>query len=368
MENWKSELRASYRKASEIASKFDLNLEELKKITKHFRAQITQYYANLIKEKGDPFYLQVIPDLAELNDLHGELDPLKEDRDSPVPCIVHRYPDRVLFLVSPSCASFCRFCTRKRRVGNPKKIDLREIEEGFTYIRLHREVRDVIVSGGDPLILSDRRLEYILKRLREIPHVEIIRIGTRVPCFLPNRVTPELVQILRKYHPLYINVHFNHPEEITDLASQALTLLADGGIPLGNQTVLLKGVNDNPEIMRRLVQKLLKVRVRPYYIYQADYVQGTEHLRTSVRKGIEIMSALRGWTSGLAVPYFVIDAPGGGGKIPILPEYVVSMTDEEVVLRNYKEEIFVYHQAKNGEESFPRGDNPCFLSPQQMRV
>jgi lysine 2,3-aminomutase len=259
------------------------------------------------------------------------------------------------------CASYCRFCTRKRKVGDPSKIHPRYIEDGVDYIRNHPEVRDVIISGGDPLMLGDRKLEYILKLLRDIPHVEILRIGTRIPCFLPQRITPELTAMLKKYHPLYVNVHFNHPDEITEEAARALNLLADAGIPLGNQAVLLKGVNDDPLVMRRLMQKLLAVRVRPYYIYQADYVTGTEHLRTTVEKGLEIMESLRGWTSGLAVPYYCIDAPGGGGKIPVLPKYLQSISDEKVVLRNYAGELFVYPQVKTKPKRKPRpAPAPCY--------
>jgi lysine 2,3-aminomutase len=345
-EGWQQLLKRSLKSPEEIARFFNLDAAEVRKVARHFRVQITPYYAGLIKEKGGPIYRQVVPDAAELDTAEGEDDPLSEDQDSPVPSIIHRYPDRVLFLVSHLCASYCRFCTRKRKVGDPSKIHPRYIEDGIEYIRCHPEVRDVIVSGGDPLMLGDRKLEDILKALREIPHIEILRIGTRMPCTLPQRVTPELVAMLRKYHPLYVNVHFNHPDEITEEAAVALGRLADAGIPLGNQTVLLKGVNDDPAVMKRLMQKLLAVRVRPYYIYQADYVSGTAHLRTTVEKGIEVMQALRGWTSGMAVPYFVIDAPGGGGKIPIVPNYIQSISDQEVVLRNYAGELFVYPQVR----------------------
>jgi lysine 2,3-aminomutase len=339
-----------------------LDLEEVKKIARLFRVQITPHYANLIKTKGDALYRQVVPDAAELEETNGTADPLSEDENSPVPSVVHRYPDRVLFLVSHLCASYCRFCTRKRKVGDPRKIHPRHIEDGVDYVRSHPEVRDVVISGGDPLMLGDRKLEYILKLLREIPHVEILRLGTRLPCFLPQRITPELVAMLKKYHPLYVNVHFNHPDEITEESARALNLLADAGIPLGNQAVLLRGVNDEPAVMRKLVQKLLAVRVRPYYLYQADYVKGTAHLRTTVEKGIEIMESLRGWTSGLAVPYFVIDAPGGGGKIPIVPSYLQSINDEQVVLRNYAGEVFVYPQIKKKESKKPRVA-PCYSAP-----
>lgn len=361
-ESWQQLLKRSLKSPEEIARFFNLDSEKVRRVARLFRVQITPYYANLIKEKGDAIYRQVVPDACELDEADGAADPLSEDEDSPVPSIVHRYPDRVLFLVTHLCASYCRFCTRKRKVGDPSKIHPRYIEDGVDYIRNHSEVRDVIISGGDPLMLGDRKLEYILKLLREIPHVEILRIGTRIPCFLPQRITPELAAMLKKYHPLYVNVHFNHPDEITEEAARALNLLADAGIPLGNQTVLLKGVNDDPDVMKRLMQKLLAVRVRPYYIYQADYVKGTAHLRTTVEKGIEVMQALRGWTSGLAVPYFVIDAPGGGGKIPIVPNYIQSISDEQVVLRNYAGELFVYPQVRQKPARRPR-IAPCFSVP-----
>ncbi|MBN2198307.1 MAG: KamA family radical SAM protein [Candidatus Aminicenantes bacterium] len=346
MEEWQKQLRDSLRTPEEIADRFHLNQDEVRKICRVFQARITPHYAGLIKSKKDPLYRQVVPDAAELKENSGANDPLSEDLDSPVPGIVHRYPDRLLFLVSPACASYCRFCTRKRKVGQPDKISARHIEGGLQYIREHPEVRDVIVSGGDPLMMVDDKLEAVLSALRAIPHVEIIRIGTRMPCFLPQRVTPKLAAMLKKYHPLYVNVHFNHPDEIDAEAAKALGLLADAGIPLGNQTVLLKGVNDSPEVMKRLMRRLLTVRVRPYYIYQADYVRGTDHFRTTVEKGLEVMEGLRGWTSGLAVPAFVIDAPGGGGKIPLLPNYIQAINEKEVVMRNYAGEVFVYPQTK----------------------
>ncbi|MEE4311845.1 MAG: KamA family radical SAM protein [candidate division KSB1 bacterium] len=355
MESWKHLLRESLSSPEAIAHRFNLPLEDVRKINSKFKIKITPYYANLIKEKGDPLYRQMVPDIAELDTTHGKLDPLAEDKDSPVPGIVHRYPDRALFLVSAECASYCRFCTRKRKVGNHDKIRASDIDTGIEYIRNHHEIRDIIISGGDPLMLSDERLESILKKLRGIPHIEILRIGSRVPCVLPQRVTPDLVDMLKKYHPLFMNVHFNHPDEITDESSRALNLLSDAGIPLGNQSVLLKGVNDDPETMKRLMQKLLKARVRPYYIYQADIVLGTEHFRTRVEKGLEIIKAIRGWTSGLAVPQFVIDAPGGGGKIPLLPEYVLFISDSCVMMRNYEGNVYTYSQPSisNGDEYTP---------------
>ena len=344
MDHWQKILKKCFRTPEEIGSRFNLDVKKVNLVSQMFKAQITPYYADLIKNKNDPIYRQVVPNPAELEGNHGVLDPLSEEEDSPVPSIVHRYPDRLIFLVTHLCAAYCRFCTRKRRVGDQSRISPQYIESGLEYIRTHSMIRDVIVSGGDPLMLSDSELEYILKSLREIPHVEIIRIGTRIPCFLPQRITPQLSSMLRAYHPLYMNVHFNHPDEITAEAVQALSLLADAGIPLGSQTVLLRGVNDDASVMKRLVQSLLKARVKPYYIYQADLVSGTEHLRTSVEKGLEIMDALRGWTSGLAIPYYVIDAPGGGGKIPLLPSYLQSFDKNKVIMRNYAGQNYVYHQ------------------------
>jgi lysine 2,3-aminomutase len=263
-----------------------------------------------------------------------------------VPNITHRYPDRVLFLVSPVCASYCRFCTRRRKVGDPEKIPLNQYESAFEYIRQHPEVRDVILSGGDPMMLSDRRLEYLFQNLRAIPHVEIIRIGSRITSHLPERITPEFCEMVQIYHRVCLNPHRNHPDELTQRDRQALDMLSKAGIPLGCQTVLLKGTNDDPKVMMKLMHELLKARVRPYYIYMADQVAGGEHFRTTVQKGLEIIKALRGWTSGLAVPQFVIDSPGGGGKVPLLPEYVEEITDDEVVFRNYEGKRFSYKQPR----------------------
>jgi lysine 2,3-aminomutase len=301
---------------------------------------------DLIKEPNDPIWRQYVPDLDELEVVDGVLDSLDEEGDSPVPNITHRYPDRALFLVSPVCAAYCRFCTRRRKVGDPEKIPMAQLESGFKYLEEHTEIRDVILSGGDPLLLSDRRLDLILGRLRKISHLEVIRIGSRVPCHLPERITPELCAVLKKYHPLYINTHFNHPAELTPRAVQGLGMLADAGVPLGCQTVLLKGVNDDIDVMKELMQRLLAARVRPYYIFMCDNVAGVEHFKSTVEKGLEIVRGLRGWTSGLAVPHFVIDAPGGGGKIPLLPEYVEEITESEVVMRNYRGDQFRYPQPR----------------------
>ena len=320
------------------------DLDRLRLAARNFEFRISPAMVDLITAPGDPIWRQYVPDLQELEVHDGMVDSLAEDANSPVPNITHRYPDRALFLVSPVCASYCRFCTGRRKVGDPEKIPMREFESAFRYLEEHTEIRDVIMSGGDPLLLSDRRIDELCKRLRSIEHIEIIRIGSRVPCHLPERITPELCAILKRYHPLYVNTHFNHPVELTPAAVQGLGLLADAGIPLGCQTVLLKGVNDDPEVMKLLMQRLLAARVRPYYIYMCDQVAGAEHFRTTVEKGLEIIKALRGWTSGLAVPHFVIDAPGGGGKIPLLPEYVESITDDAVVLKNYAGGRYVYRQ------------------------
>ena len=318
----------------------------LRQAIDNFEFRISPAMVDLIRSPDDPVWRQYIPTLQELDVVDGIVDSLAEDRDSPVPNITHRYPDRALFLVSPVCASYCRFCTRRRKVGDPEKIPLSQFESAFAYLEAHSEIRDVILSGGDPLMLSDRRLEQILGRLRAIRHIEIIRIGSRIPCHLPERITPELCATLRQFHPLFINTHFNHPDELTPGAVEALGRLADAGIPLGCQTVLLKGVNDTPEVMLKLMQGLLKARVRPYYIYMADQVAGAEHFRTTVETGLRIMKALRGWTSGLANPHFVIDAPGGGGKVPLLPEYVESFSEDEVVFRNFRGERYVYRQPR----------------------
>ena len=337
------------------------DVARLKQAAENFEFRISPAMVDLIREPGDPIWLQYVPTVQELEIEDGIVDSLAEDAHSPVPNITHRYPDRALFLVSPVCASYCRFCTRRRKVGDPEKIPMAQLESAFRYLEEHTEIRDVIMSGGDPLLLSDRRLDEICARLRAIPHLEIIRIGSRVPCHLPERITSELCAILKKYHPFYINTHFNHPDELTPAAVHALGMLADAGIPLGCQTVLLKGVNDDAAVMKRLMQKLLAARVRPYYIYQCDQVAGAEHFRTTVEKGLEIVRALRGWTSGLAVPHYVIDAPGGGGKIPLLPEYVEAIDDDQVVLRNYAGKTYVYRQPHQDEAPVPFEFEPVLV-------
>jgi lysine 2,3-aminomutase len=324
----------------------EIDVAALQPAFDNFQMRITPAMLDLMNEPGDPMWNQFVPTTQELDIVDGVIDSLDEDGDSPVPNITHRYPDRVLFLVSPVCAAYCRFCTRRRKVGDPEKIPLNQYDSAFAYIAAHPEIRDVILSGGDPMMLSDRRLEYILQKLRAIPHVEIIRLGSRITSHLPERITPEFCEMVKKYHPVYMNTHFDHPCELTPAAVAALGRLADAGVPLGCQTVLLRGVNDSPEVMKELMQKLMKARVRPYYIYMADQVAGGEHFRTTVEKGLEIVKALRGWTSGLAVPHFVIDAPGGGGKVPLLPEYVDEITEDEVVFRNYEGKRFVYKQPR----------------------
>jgi lysine 2,3-aminomutase len=342
MELWQEMLRQSVDSGKDLVERFGFDKELADRLNKLFHIRVNPYYLSLIRYPGDPIWLQCIPDAVELEDRNALEDPLNEDADSPVPSITHRYPDRVLFLVTSQCSMYCRFCTRKRKVSDSTKINAKWIQDGLDYIRAHPEIRDVVLSGGDPLMVTDYVLERILSSLRAIPHVEIIRLGTKMPCVLPQRITPKLVKMLKKYHPIYVNTHFNHPWECTPEADKACALLADAGCPVGNQAVLMKGVNDDADVMLELHRKLLKMRVRPYYIYQADLTKGTNHFRTPVRKGLEIMDKLRGHTSGLAVPYYVIDAPGGGGKIPLLPQYVLGRNGKDIILRNFKYEIYTY--------------------------
>src|SRR5580693_8235981 len=313
---------------------------------------ITPYFFNLIDpaDENCPIRRQVIPRIEETNTAPWEMsDPCGEDEHSPVPGLVHRYPDRVLFLVTDRCASYCRYCTRSRLVSNASGYDFHpEYDRQIAYIAEHPEICDVLLSGGDPLLLSDEKLGNLLERLRAIPHVEFLRIGSRIPTFLPQRITTELCAMLKKFHPLFMSVHSNHPRELTTEVRDALGRLADAGIPLGNQSVLLKHVNDDATVMKALVQKLLMCRVKPYYLYQCDLIAGSAHLRASVAKGLDIMEKLRGHTTGYAVPQYVIDAPGGGGKVPVNPEYVLSHNADRVVLRNYEGKIFEYPEAADG--------------------
>jgi lysine 2,3-aminomutase len=321
--------------------------EKMKKLP----IRITPYYASLIdpEDPQHPIRRTMIPVHNELILSQEEMaDPLGEENQSPVPQLVHRYPDRVLFLTTGVCAAYCRYCTRSHMVSKKDKVHARiaEWDTALDYIRMHPEIRDVLLSGGDPLTLSDARLEYLLSRLRAIPHVEIIRIGSKVPVVLPQRITASLIQMLRKYHPLFMSIHFTHPEEITPEVQYACNMLADAGIPLGSQTVLMKGINDRVEIMKNLYHLLLKMRVRPYYLYQCDPIPGSAHFRTPVEKGLDIIRGLRGHTSGYAIPHLVIDSPGGGGKIPILPNYIEERNEEGYVLKNYQGKRYLYREAR----------------------
>jgi len=313
---------------------------------------ITPYFFNLIDpaDENCPIRWQVIPRIEETSTAAWEMsDPCGEDAHSPVPGLVHRYPDRVLFLVTDRCASYCRYCTRSRLVSNASGYDFHpEFDKQIEYVRNNPNIRDVLLSGGDPLLLSDDKLEYLLRQLRAIPHVEFLRIGSRIPIFLPQRITPALCAMLKKYHPLFLSIHSNHPRELTMEVREALGRLADAGIPLGNQSVLLRNVNDDLTTMRAFMQKLLMCRVKPYYLYQCDLIAGSAHLRASVRKGLEIMEGLRGHTTGYAVPQYVIDAPGGGGKVPVNPEYVLSRNAGRVIIRNFEGKIFEYPEAADG--------------------
>jgi len=316
-------------------------ISEIQKVRDIYPMRVTKHFLSLIKEKDDPIWRQCIPSIEELRDVNTP-DPLMEERDTKVPYLVHRYPDRVLLLVSSRCAMYCRFCTRKRKVGRIDEIPMNDIMRAIDYIREHKEIRDVLISGGDPFMRSDKNLEKILSAIRSIDHVEIIRIGTRMPVVYPARITLRLVNMLKKYHPLYINIHFEHPREIDEACSNALSLLADAGIPLGSQSVLLRGVNDNPVVLKELFQKLVKNRVKPYYLYLCDPSQGVEHFRTTVQEALEIFKKIQGWTTGLCVPHLVIDSPGGGGKIPVLPAYIKEINDERVILVNYEGKEFEY--------------------------
>ena len=348
--DWRWQLSHRLNNVEEIEKVLTLTDSERKALNASdlFRVDITPYFISLIRpdDPNDPVRQQIIPTAAEMVPFTSMMeDSLAEDRHSPVPGLVHRYPDRVLMLVTTQCASYCRYCTRSRIVGDPSATFSRnEFEMQIEYIKNTPQVRDVLLSGGDPLVLAPKILEEILKRLREIPHVEIIRIGSRVPVFLPMRVTQDMCDMLEKYHPLWLNIHVNHPNEISQELADATNLLAKAGIPLGNQSVLLAGVNDCVHIQRKLVQDLVRIRVRPYYIYQADLVEGGGHFRTSVAKGIEIMEGLRGHTSGYAVPQFIVDAPGGGGKIPLMPNYLLSYSDHKVVVRNYEGYVTSYEE------------------------
>jgi lysine 2,3-aminomutase len=364
--DWRWQLRHRITTFEQMKEIIDLTPEEIEGIKQsrgRLALAVTPYFASQMDpiNPNCPIRRQAIPRIEECHLSKNDMvDPCGEDKDSPVPGLVHRYPDRVLLLVTDQCAVYCRYCTRRRLVGsNERSITQGNFEEVLKYLKSHRKVRDVLLSGGDPLLLENERLEEILSRLRALPHIELLRIGTRAPVTLPQRITGGLVRMLKRYHPLMISIHFTHPKEITDAVKRACNELADGGIPLGSQTVLLKGINDKPYIMKKLVQELLKIRVRPYYIYQCDLAMGTEHFRTSLATGIQIIEKLRGHTTGYAVPTYVVDAPGGGGKIPVEPDYVMSRGKGKIVLRNYEGKVFEYPEPNilefkkaksNGEE------------------
>ncbi|MDO4564736.1 MAG: lysine 2,3-aminomutase [Clostridia bacterium] len=355
--DWHWQVRNRIESLEELNKYVELTPDEengVKECLKTLRMAITPYYLSLIDPSDplDPIRRQAIPTALELYQSSADLvDPLHEDSDSPVPGLTHRYPDRVLLLVTDQCSMYCRHCTRRRFAGQRDcALAMEKIDRCIDYVREHEEVRDVLLSGGDALMLSDEILEGILKKLRAIPHVEIIRLGTRTPVVMPQRITKELCDMLKKYHPFWLNTHFNHPNEITEESAAACARLADAGIPLGNQSVLLAGVNDCVHVMKKLVHELVKIRVRPYYIYQCDLSMGLEHFRTPVSKGVEIIEALRGHTSGFAVPTFVVDAPGGGGKTPVMPNYIVSQSPNRVVLRNFEGVITTYTEPKHYQQ------------------
>ncbi len=374
--NWKWQMRHAVTDINTLEQVLEYKFEpeerkELEETIEKFPISVTPYYLSLIEVQNlhnDPVFKQSVPQVEELQiSPYDQSDPLHEDEDSPVPGVTHRYPDRCLLLVSNVCAMYCRHCTRKRRVGDVDTVpDRAEIEKGIEYIRNTPQIRDVLLSGGDPFLLSDDYLDWILTELNKIEHVEVVRIGTRTPVVLPMRITDDLVNMLKKHHPVWINTHFNHPSEITDDARAALHKLANAGIPLGNQSVLLSGVNDCPRIMKALVHKLVANRVRPYYLYQCDLSEGLKHFRTPVGKGIEIMESLIGHTSGFAVPTYVIDAPGGGGKIPVMPNYLISWSTNKVILRNYEGVITTYKEPDSYEPTFC--DRNCEACEQYLNI
>jgi len=356
--SWHWQVKNRVQTVEELEAVLPLTVEQkqhIKGVLGKFRMAITPYYLSLIDPFNPhcPIRKQAVPGFEELViGKHDMTDPLAEDIDSPVPGLTHRYPDRVLFLITDMCSMYCRHCTRRRFAGQmDHAMPESRIDQAIAYIRANPQIRDVLLSGGDALLVSDAFLESIIQKLRQIDHVEVIRIGTRTPVVLPQRITPELVNMLKKYHPIWVNTHFNHPDEITKESKAAIDLLADAGIPLGNQSVLLAGINDCVHVMRKLVTKLAHIRVRPYYIYQCDLSMGIEHFRTPVSKGIEIIEGLRGHVSGYCVPTFVVDAPGGGGKIPVMPNYLISQAPGKTILRNFEGVIATYYEPTHYEET-----------------
>ena len=342
--NWRDILSLSGNIPDELKRLFEFDKKGIKSVTNQYPMLINPYYFSLIKKKDDPIWNQCVPDIKEVQDCTGSKDPLFEEIQSPVPNLIHRYPDRVVFMVSDKCAMYCRFCMRKRRTGKGEGVTGDTVKEGIKYIRSKKSIKEVILSGGDPLLLEDEILYKILKQIRDIPDVEIIRIHTRIPCTLPQRITEKLCKIIQNFHPVYINIHFNHPDEITPESEEACLKLIKAGIPLGSQTVLLKGVNDSPAVMTRLMRKLIKIRVKPYYIHHTDPVMGTAHFRTSIKTGLDIISSLRGYISGMCVPHYMLDLPDGKGKVPLSPEYVKKNSEGKFIIANYKGELIEYPQ------------------------
>jgi lysine 2,3-aminomutase len=343
MEKWKKIFSNSITDAQELKRLFKIDEEEINKIIERYPMRINPYYFSLIKAKGDPIWKQCIPHPKEIRDQREDADPLLEELYSPIFGLVHRYHDRVLLLVSNMCATYCRFCTRKRKVGKEyKTLKDEDFQKAIKYIKTHKEIRDVIISGGDPLLLENKRLEAYIKRIRNIKHVEIIRIDSRTPCTLPQRITPRLCNMLKKYSPIYFLTHFNHPNEITKEAKIACEMLADSGMVMGNQSVLLKGVNDNPWVLKQLGEELLKIKVRPYYIFIPDAVMGTRHFRVPIRRATKIMRGVIGHTSGLAIPKLIIDLENGGGKIPLSPIYIKKKEGKKYTFRNFEGKLFPY--------------------------
>lgn len=371
--DWRWQLRKSIRTREELESWIRLTEEERQSLAQgggRLRMAITPFWASLMDPDDPhcPIRMQAVPTTHEFRNTSIDLtDPCGEDGDMVAPGLVHRYPDRVLMLVTDVCAMYCRYCTRARIVGQPVKermVGPGMLGPAFEYLRKNKKVRDVLISGGDPLMLSDERLEAVIRELKSIPHIEFVRIGTRIPVVMPQRVTPELCAMLKRYSPIWLSLHFSHPKELVPEVAAACNRLADAGIPLGSQTVLLKGINDSPRVMLKLMHGLLQMRVRPYYIYQCDLVFGTEHFRTSVQTGLRIMESLRGHTTGYAVPIYVIDAPGGGGKVPITPEYVLNKSRKGVIIRNFEGKVFMYPERQD--------QHPGILEPEEasrwMRV
>ncbi len=347
MEKWQQILSNSIMDSATLSKFMKIDKKKIDKVIRKYPMKINPYYLSLIKKKNGPIWKQCIPDALEVELRVGEKDPLLEEKYSPMESLIHRYKDRVLLLVTNLCAGYCRFCTRKRKVGIKEKVlEGKNAQKAFRYIKRHKDVRDVIISGGDPLFLDDERIEYYLKNLRRIKHVQIIRIDSRVPCILPQRITPKLCQIFKKYSPIYFNTHFNHSQEITKESIKACNMLADAGVVLGNQAVLLAGVNDDPHTLTGLFEGLLMMRVRPYYLYIPDAVKGTYHFRVSVEKALEIMRSLIGYTSGLAIPRLILDLERGGGKTPLLPNYIIEHKDRRYKLKNFENKIFYYADVK----------------------